>query len=408
MSTADGSVPQGPRRAERLIDADNHYYESRDCFTRCIEPGYRERTVRVAPGDGGRDVVLVGDRPFTFLDDPFSERKVKPGALRELLRTMGTGSVPQSGAVEPVQPAYLEREPRLARMDAQGLQAAVLFPTLGVCVEHFLQDDPGLLDASFRAFNRWLAEDWGFAYRGRIFAAPMLSLRDVDRAVVELDRVLGAGARVIGLRPGPAYGRSPADPHFDPFWARVNEARVVVAFHIGESGYNEMLGPFWGEEPNPSSHRQSAFQWASFYGDRPIMDTFSALVLHNLFGRFPNVRCLSVENGSLWVAYLLKVMDKMYGMGRNGPCLGGRLTERPSEVFKRHVYVSPYHEEDIVALAGVLGAQRVVFGSDYPHPEGLAEPADFAAALAPLDPAARECILSGNTAALLGDALAAP
>ena len=90
-----------------------------------------------------------------------------------------------------------------------------------------------------------------------------------------------------------------------------------------------MMAPFWGEEPNPSSHQQSAFQWTCFYGDRPIMDTIAALVLHNLFGRFPNIRCLSVENGSLWVPYLLKVMDKMNGMGRNGPWLGGRVTERP-------------------------------------------------------------------------------
>jgi len=398
----------GPGRGEPLLDADNHYYEPRDCFTRYIEPAYRDRTVRVRASDGGREVVLVGDRPFTFLDDPFSARKVKPGALRELLRTMGSGRVTESGAVEPVQPEYVARAPRLERMAEQGLQAAVLFPTLGVCVEHSLRDDPPLLDASFRAFNRWLADDWGFAYQGRIFAAPMLSLRDVDAAVVELDRVLADGARVIGLRPGPAYGRSPADPHFDRFWARVDEARAVVAFHIGESGYNEMLGPWWGEEPNPSSHRQSAFQWTIFYGDRPIMDTFSALVLHNLFGRFPNVRCLSVENGSLWVAYLLKVMDKMYGMGRNGPWLGGRLAERPSEVFKRHVFVSPYHEEDVVALVGVLGAEQVVFGSDYPHPEGLAEPATFADTLAPLDAAARRRILSENTAGLLGAAVAAP
>jgi predicted TIM-barrel fold metal-dependent hydrolase len=388
----------------RLIDADNHYYEPRDCFTRYLDPAYRDRGVRVELDERGRDVVMIGDRQFTFLDDPFGDVKVKPGALRELLRTMGSGRVSESEAVEVVRPEYVDREARLARMDAQGLEAIVVFPTFGVCVEHFLKDDPDLLDASFRAFNRWLNDDWGYAHEGRIFAAPMLSLRDVDAAVVELERVLAEGARVVGLRPGPAYGRSPADPHFDAFWARVNEAGVLVAFHIGESGYNEMMAPFWGEDPNPSSHHQSAFQWTNCYGDRPIMDTCSALVLHNLFGRFPNVRCLSVENGSLWVAYLLKVMNKMNGMGRNGPWLGGRLTERPSDVFKRHVYVSPYHEEDIVALTEVLGTDRVVFGSDYPHPEGLAEPADFAAALTPLDPPARRRILHDNIAAVLSSA----
>ena len=113
------------------------------------------------------------------------------------------------------------------------------------------------------------------------------------------------------------------------------------------------------------------------------MDTFAALVLHNLFGRFPNVRCLSVENGSLWVPYLLKVMDKMNGMGRNGPWLGGRITERPSDIFRRHVFVSPYHEEDIVALdARPSASGRCCSDPTTRIPEGLAEPADFAEAVA--------------------------
>ena len=93
---------------------------------------------------------------------------------------------------------------------------------------------------------------------------------------------------------------------------------------------------------------------------------------------------LSVENGSLWVPYLLKAMDKMKGMGRNGPWLGGYVEGRPSEIFKQHVYVSPYHEEDIVALAELIGDDRILFGSDFPHPEGLAEPAEFADLVATL------------------------
>jgi predicted TIM-barrel fold metal-dependent hydrolase len=367
-----------------LFDADNHYYEPHDCFTRYIEPGMRDRAVHVEIDRGGRPAVLVGDRPFTFLVDGFPKRVSKPGSLRDLLRHLSSGTLATSDAVEPVRPEYTDRGARLAVMDGQGIESIFIFPTLGVCVEHFMKNDADQVYANFHAFNRWLDDEWGFDHQHRIYAAPLMSLRDVDRAVAELDWALGRGARVVSLRPGPAYGRSPADPHFDPFWARVDEAGAVVAFHIGESGYNEMLAPWWGEEPNPSSHRQSAFQWTISYGDRPIMDTFSALILHNLFGRFPNVRCLSVENGSLWVPYLLAVMNKMNGMGRNGPWLGGRITERPSDIFRRHVFVSPYHEEDVASLAGTIGAGQVVFGSDYPHPEGLAEPRDFADALAAL------------------------
>ena len=307
-------------------------------------------------------------------------------------------------SVEPIQPEYRDREVRLATMDAQGLDAAVLFPTVGVCVEHFMKDDPEQLYANLRAFNRWLDDDWGFAYRDRIYAAPMLSLADLDSAIAELDWVLARGARVISLRPGPAFGRSPADPCFDPFWARVNEAGVTTAFHIAESGYNELMSVHWGEEANPSSHLQSAFQWSCFYGDRPIMDTVAALIFGNLFGRFENVRIFSVENGSLFVPYLMKVMDKMGGMGRNGPWPGGRIREKPSAILRRHLFVSPYHEEDVVALAGEVGVSQVVFGSDYPHAEGLADPASFEEIIAELPAEERQMIMRGNALRLLGRA----
>lgn len=107
------------------------------------------------------------------------------------------------------------------------------------------------------------------------------------------------------------------------------------------------------------------------------MDTLAALVLHNLFGRFPSLQAMSVENGSAWVPYLLRVMDKAEKTGSYGQWLGGRITDRPSEIFKRHVSVAPFDDDDIRGLIDALGADRVLFGSDYPHPEGVANPWDF-------------------------------
>ena len=386
-----------------LFDADNHYYEARDCFTRHIEPRLRGKAIRPVPDDGSGIRVMVGERPFTFLEgEGFAgARCAKAGALREMLRSMKTGVPSEGAAREPMRQAYLQREERLAVMDEQGLESALLFPTLAVCVEHFMKDDADQLYGNLHAFNRWLLEDWGFDHAGRIYAPPLLSLLDVDRAVAELEWALREGARVVALRPGPAFGRSPADPCFDPFWARVDEARLAVAFHIAESGYNEMMSVWWGEEPNPRSHRQSALQWTCFYGDRPIMDTLAALIFHNLFGRFPHVKVLSVENGSLWVPYLLKAMDKMKGMGRNGPWPGGYVKGPPSEIFKRHVWVSPYHEEDVAGLCELIGSERVLFGSDFPHPEGLAEPREFARILEGLPAPALRDVMRENARRLV-------
>jgi predicted TIM-barrel fold metal-dependent hydrolase len=386
----------------RLFDADNHYYETRDAFTRHIEPRHRDKAIRVVRDDAGNDVVLVGDRPFTFLTELNYETTVRPGSLREMLRTLTEEHVLDSSVREPVQPAYVDRNARLALMDDQGIESCFIFPTLGVCVEHFMKDDVEQTYANLRAFNRWLEDDWGFDYQHRIYAAPLLSLLDRDAAVADLEWALARGARMIHLRAGPAFGRSPADPYFDPFWARVNEAGLTVAFHIGEAGYNELCSTAWGEKPNPSAYDQSAFQWCMYYGDRPIMETLAALILHNLFGRYPNIKVLSVENGSLFVPYLLKLMDKMKGMGRNGPWLGGRVAGKPSEIFKRHVFVSPYYEENIVALSELIGPSQVVFGSDFPHCEGLERPVEFADEIAALPPDHVKMIMRDNARRLVG------
>jgi predicted TIM-barrel fold metal-dependent hydrolase len=386
-----------------VIDADNHYYEPADCYTRHIEPRFRDRAIRRADDPTGTVRIMAGDRPFTFLTGDFpgsAPRTNRPGSLRDMLRNLSAGVTTVDDATdhtEPVQPAYVNRDARLELMDAQGIERCWLFPTLGVCTEHFVQDDAELLCANVRAFNRWLADDWGFAYRDRIHAVPLIPLADVDAAVAELEWALDQGAVLVHLRGGPARdGRSPADTRYDPFWARVNEAGIGVTLHIGESGYNEMMSAHWGEDPNPSSHEQSAFQWTCSYGDRVVMDTLASMIYWNLFGRFPNVRVATVEYGSLWVPYLLKAMDKYKGMGRAGPWPGGRVPGRPSEIFKQHVWVAPYHEEDAVALAGLIGDDHVLFGSDYPHPEGLASPMSYVEQIETLGAAGVQRVMRDN------------
>lgn len=390
-----------------LVDADTHYYEPRDCFTRYIEPEFADKAVRRLVDDEGRESVLVGSRIHTFLDQPFKDTAVKPGALREMMRnikirSMRTVDEDDSGLIVPVLPEFQKRAPRLAVMDEQHVESALVVPTLAVTVEHFLKDDPPATAANLHSFNRWLDEEWGFAYEGRIFAPPLISLLDLDLAIRELEWVIERGSPLMHILPGPVNGRSPADPYYDPFWARANEAGVNVACHLSESSYNEMYSTSWGEVGNPGSHRQSAFQWAMFFCDRPIMDTLASMIFMNLFGKFPNIEVASIENGAGWVPYLLRAMDKTGGLGRNGPWPGGRLEARPSEIFKQHVYVSPYHEEDNAGLSRVIGADRVLFGSDWPHPEGLADPITFKESLGDLPPADVKKIMRDNGRRFLG------
>ena len=111
--------------------------------------------------------------------------------------------------------------------------------------------------AAFHAFNRWLEDDWGYAYRERIFAAPMIPLVDVDAAVAELERVLARDARIVCIKGGPAHTRDgrphPADARFDPFWALVDEAGVTVGIHSGDAGYSRYIDD-WEQVRAVSGH----------------------------------------------------------------------------------------------------------------------------------------------------------
>lgn len=388
----------------QLIDADGHYYEPDDCFTRHIDPRFRDATVRVdRGGDGlGRIHLGQGERRM-FMSVMPGDYASAPGALQGLFAgEVADGFTHREVINARDHPEFTDRTARLALMDRQGVQATIMLPTLGVAVEQDMVDDPDLTYASLQAFNRWLEEDWGYGADGRIFGVPLLSLLDVDRALAELHRVADLGARLVHLRPGPAGGNSPAHPMFDPFWAGVAEAGVGVVFHVSNSGYNHYYGSQWSEDPRNPSHLQSPLQWALCNTERPIVDTLTALALHNLFARHPDLRVVSVENGGGWVRALLKSVDKAAALGRRGPMLGGPLPPRPSEPLARHLWVCPFPEDDVVDLIGVLGADHVLFGSDYPHPEGLREPADFVERLGSCDPETARKILRSNTAELLG------
>jgi predicted TIM-barrel fold metal-dependent hydrolase len=278
---------------------------------------------------------------------------------------------------EPIQQEYLNKDARLVQLAEQQIEKSIMYPGgWALLAEPFLDDTEALYD-NYESFNKWIDEDWGFNYKDTIYAPAMMSLRDLDRAIAELDRVLAAGARFIYLPAGPAYGRSPGDPYFDPFWARVNEAKAVICYHISEFHYQQDVASHWGWKLGPP-FQFSAWQWQNTYGERPITDTLSALIFDNLFGRFPNIKVLVSEFGAEWVPHFIRHMDKSRGMGRNGTWLGGQLSERPSAIFKKHVRVVPYPEDDTVAMVEKLGStETLLMGSDWPHAEGLREPADF-------------------------------
>jgi len=379
-----------------LFDVDNHFYETEEAMTRHLEPEFQ--------GQFSAAFLLFGEeKQFGEGEErkPGQEDWVlRPGSLKEYLRKLKTGGDGERYSLMPALPGFRDRDERLKLMDQQGIEACAMFST-AVSTEHRIED-PRSLYAHLRALNRWIEDDWGYAYQDRIFCPASMSLRDLDMAIEELDRVIAKGARCINLRPGHAYGRSAGDPYFDPFWARLNEARVSVLFHQGEGGHNAALAPLWGYDPDAHVFKFSAWQWLNSYGDVAVMAALSQLIYDNLFGRFPNIKVASVENGAGWLPYFMSRIDKMRGMGRNGPWIGGPLDERPTEIARRHIVVTPYPEDDVAKIVEEVGHEMLALGSDYPHAEGLAEPRDFQRLIEHLSPDVQRWILRDNGFSLVG------
>jgi hypothetical protein len=355
------------------FDVDNHYYEAEDAFTRHIEPAMRRRAMQWAEIDG-RKRLLVGGKVNRFIPNPTFDPVARPGVLDQYFRAKESASDIREafGALEPIDPAYRNRDARLARMDQQGLAATFLFPTLGVGMESALEDDRPAMLAAFRAFNRWLEDDWGLNYRERLFTAPYISLADVDWALEELDWALGLDARVVVMRASSVVAdvgrRSLGDRSHDPFWQRLNDAGITLAIHSGDAGYGFML-EYWGQDAEFEAFRYAPLKSLLTYS--PISDAVASLIAEQVFARFPNLRLATIESGSEWVAPLFKKLKKAYGQHRYA------FTEDPIETFRRHVWVSPYYEDDLLELRSMIGADHILFGSDYPHAEGLADPVSF-------------------------------
>jgi len=355
-----------------IFDADNHYYEAEEAFTRHIDPRMKRRAIEWAMVDG-RKTLLVAGKVNRFIPNPTFDPVAKPGCLEQYYRGHNPKNLSMRelfGQLEPIHRAYRERDERLRVMDAQGIERSFLFPTLGVGMEEALRGDPEALCA---AFNAWLAEDWGFAWRERLYGAPMISLVDPAKAVAELEWVLARDARLVCLRaapvPAPDRSRSLGDPLYDPFWARAQEAGVLVAFHGGDHGYNKYADD-WGEGGDFRAFAGTPLR-GLVSADRAPFDTFAALICHGVFDRFPGLRMASVEMGSDWVRELLRKLQKSFGQA------AGAYREDPVEAFKRHVWVSPFHEEDLRGMADLIGVERMLMGSDFPHAEGIAVPSDY-------------------------------
>jgi predicted TIM-barrel fold metal-dependent hydrolase len=385
-----------------VFDADNHLYETREALTKFLPPEYSGVIDYVEVR--GRTKIAVKGRISDYIPNPTFDRVAAPGAQEEYFKVgnpEGKSRREIMGKAIDALPAFREPAPRLELMDELGLDRALMWPTLASLVEERLRDDPDTTHVVVHALNEWMHETWTFDYEGRIFPTPVITLPIVEKAVAELEWVTDRGARIILVRPAPVPGfrgpRSFALPEFDPFWELVQERDVVVGMHASDSGYQRYLNEWEGvrdDEFTPFAGG-GAFAAIAHGTYRAITDSMASAIGHGMCTRFPGLKIVPVENGSGWVRPLLHDMAAAHAFN---PHL---FEEDPVQVFKRNVFVHPFHEDDPKGLVEVLGADNVLFGSDYPHPEGMSDPLAFVDDLEGLPTDAVAKVMGGNLSRLM-------
>jgi predicted TIM-barrel fold metal-dependent hydrolase len=416
-----GAAPKGVPMAEDFIyvrerrlpyptfDADNHMYENRDALTKFLPKDY-EGAIKYVEING-RTKLAIRDMISDYIPNPTFNRVAVPGGYgRDVTRggdghmeDIQTGLQNQKPKVMPGIEAFFDPEPRLALMKDMGIDRTLLWPTLASVVEERVADDPDAACVIVHALNEWMHEHWTFNYSDAIFSTPIITLAKLDAAMDELEYINERGARIFLMRTAPVptwKGRkSFALPEFDPFWARVQELDLVVGMHSGDSGYTRYTNEWEGtgdREFRAFASNASAGFLALASEKNNLIDSMASVIGHGLATRFPTLKFMPVEFPSTWVRPFVAKLQRTY------ESQAVLFDEDPFEVFKRNVWIHAFHEPDPKGLIDIgIPADRLMFGSDFPHPEGMEDPLAYSEVVEDLPTEQQALIMGGSLARIM-------
>jgi predicted TIM-barrel fold metal-dependent hydrolase len=372
----------------QVIDSDGHIIEPPDLWERYVEPAWRDRVPQVVTNSRGETLIGLGD---LAMDIPGGARAVgfdsparSEGWEERSRHKMGLRGGWDPGA-------------RLADMDADGIDVAVLYPTTMLAVA----PDPALFAALCRAYNNWLA-DYCSADRPRLVGVGVVPLQDIALAVREAQRcVRELGFRAVMIRPAPYIGtRKLYHPVYDPFWQELEDLGVPVGVHPLPFGDlpNACRGLRLDEDMTFAS--EGLFLRQGLTNALDVMVAMAWFVGGGICERFPRLKVALLEGSGGWVCTILERLDHHFHIFGSA-----HQKTPPGELFARQCWIS--FDPDEVALpftASKLGAERIIWASDYPHPDAKIPGvvAELREAVAELDPADQLQIMGGTARSLYG------
>ena len=371
------------RNAYNVIDADGHILEPLDLWDKYIDPKYRDRAPKIVKGENGKERLVI------------EEHSVGNAQL-------GIGRIGAVGARQGVvaadtmeykdgKPGGFDPHKRIPDMDADGIDAAFLYPSLGLFSGAI--HDPELAAAVCRAYNRWLA-DYCKPYPDRLFGVAMLPLQSVELAIKEMQFAKKElGFRGGFIRPNPYSDKMIHDERYEPFWQAAEDLDFAIGFHEGASSGMPTVGVdrFEGRGARHIiSHTME------------MMLACMSVIWGGVCERHPKIRIAFLESGGGWIAPWLDRMDRHFddaGFNDTAP------TMRPTELFRRNCWISfePV-ESSIAVLADYIGPHKIMWATDYPHQDGFfpGAPQMIRDRLGPLSAAAKHQVMAGGALGFYG------
>jgi predicted TIM-barrel fold metal-dependent hydrolase len=341
------------------VDADGHILEPPDLWESYIEPRFRDRALRMVLDEHGLEELEIGGRRSQM-------------SRRGMPSTLGSMGDPHLGSIQrDPSRTYLREAPfgsmnpteRVDLLDAEHIDAAVLYTTIGLLWEAEL-DDSELSQAYTTAYNRWICEFC--AGEERLVPTAHLSLGDPAAAAQELVRAVGDGARGAYAAPFTHDRRPLGHPDNDPVFAAAQDLDVPLAIH-------PTFEPQWtkGTRMGDWEHLRELRLLATVSASDGVRHQFTTLFDYGVFDRFPRLRVVVLESGGGWIGYWLDRLDAVFAhtaIGKRVP-----LKALPSDYFRSRVWIScDPDERTIPALIERFG-DRFMWASDFPHADHTPE-----------------------------------
>ena len=347
-------------RNKGAVDADGHILEPMDLWEKYLEPKYRDRALKFVTDDDGLEA-LEYDGKFAYM------------TRKGMVSTLGAMGVPDLRDVQfDPDKTYLSMAPygtmdpkeRLEVLDAEGIDAAAIFTTVGLLWEAEVLDAE-LSQAYTRAYNRWVCE-WCSDGEGRLVPVAHISLSDPEAAAKEMERAVGEGARGAFVAPFTHDARPLGHPDFDPVFAAAQDLDVPIMIH-------PTFEPDWAK-----GSRMGKWEIVKQLKLLPLITAsdgvrqqFTTLFDFCVFDRFPKLKVVVLESGVGWVGYWFDRLDAVFQHTPIGQLT--RLQKPPSEYLKTQVWVSADPDEHTVPYLVDRYGDRFIWASDFPHPDHTPE-----------------------------------